>query len=133
MNKKLDPYWKLFIVCMIMIILIIAVPGIYNIYQNESEYQSGSGSIEDTFQSAYDQGYSEENAIEVLEHVIYNQERGDQIGYDVYELKKRSEYTFYVRTELMEIELEIKDGDGHTSYRLTEWHSGRELVVSVDY
>ena len=133
MNKKLDPYWKLFIVCMIMIILIIAVPGIYNMYQNESEYQSGSGSIEDTFQSAYDQGYSEENAIEVLEHVIYNQERGDQIGYDVYELKKRSEYTFYVRTELMEIELEIKDGDGHTSYRLTEWHSGRELVVSVDY
>lgn len=133
MNKKLDPYWKLFIVCMIMIILIIAVPGIYNIYQNESEYQSGSGSIEDTFQSAYDQGYSEENAIEVLEHVIYNQERGDQIGYDVYELNKRSEYTFYVRTELMEIELEIKDGDGHTSYRLTEWHSGRELVVSVDY
>ncbi|WP_312048557.1 hypothetical protein [Exiguobacterium profundum] len=133
MKMKIDPYWKLFIVCMVMIILIIAVPGIYNMYQNESEYQSGSGSIEDTFQSAYDQGYSEENAIEVLEHVIYNQERGDQIGYDVYELKKRSEYTFYVRTELMEIELEIKDGDGHTSYRLTEWHSGRELVVSVDY
>ena len=124
--KKAEPFWKLVLAFAIVTVVITALQVI------RDEYLYEEVSIEERFQSAYE-GYSEENAIGVLDHVIYNQERGFQIGYDVYEVNKLTENTFYVRTELMEIELEIKGGDGHTGYRLTEWNSGRELVVSVDY
>lgn len=113
---------------LILALLIVSVLGIVIYDEKQSEWSEG----QDEFELSYG-GYSEENAFEVLEHVIYDQERGNMIGYDVLEISKLSEHTFYVRTDLLELELDIKDGYGHTGYRLTEYNSGRELVVSVDY
>lgn len=109
----------------ILALLILSFLGIA-LYNSEQ-------SSRDEFELSYDGGYSEDNAFEVLEHVIYDQERGNMIGHDVLEISKLSEHTFYVRTDLLELELDIKDGYGHTGYRLTEYNSGRELVVSVNY